>query len=66
MILLDQYEGIVYLIIGLYLLAHSPAIIMLIMGLYIRKKRPTTGKVLLILSGVYFLIGGGICASLLS
>jgi hypothetical protein len=52
-------------VILLYLFFHTPAIIMLIIGLNKRESDPEKSKTLLILAGVYFVIGGGICASML-
>jgi hypothetical protein len=49
----------------LYIIFHSPAIIMLIIGLNKRKSDPDKSSVLLIIAGIYFVIGGGICASML-
>jgi hypothetical protein len=54
------------LIIIIYLVCHSPAIIMLILGINRLKTRPGNAKKLLIAAGIYFLIGGGICGSLLT
>jgi hypothetical protein len=48
----------------LYLIFHTPAIIMLIIGLNKRKSDPDKSTVLLIIAGVYFVIGGGMCASM--
>ncbi len=59
-------EGILAMIIILYLIAHIPAIIMLIIGLRRLKSKPESAKKLLIIAGIYFLIGGGICGSLLN
>lgn len=53
------------LILMIYLICHSPAIILLIMGLIRLKSRPENAKKLLIAAGIYFLIGGGVCGSLL-
>ncbi len=53
------------LLLLIYLILHSPAIIMLIVGLERRKTKPESAKVLFIISGIYFLIGGGICGLLL-
>jgi len=57
-------DGILSLIIIIYLVCHTPAIIMLIIGLNRLKTRPENAKKLLIASGIYFLIGGGICGTL--
>ena len=59
-------DGILPLIIIIYLFCHTPAIIMLIIGLNRLKKRPENAKELLIAAGIYFLIGGGICGALLT
>ncbi|WMW77026.1 hypothetical protein RF683_05880 [Flavobacterium sp. 20NA77.7] len=59
-------DGILSLIIIIYLVCHSPAIIMLIIGLTRLKSRPENAKKLLIAAGIYFLIGGGICGALLT
>ena len=59
-------NGILPLIIIIYLVCHSPAIIMLIIGLTRLKSRPENAKKLLIAAGIYFLIGGGICGVLLT
>lgn len=55
----------VILVVGMYLFFHTPAIILLIMGLRRRKTKPKTAKILLIIAGIYFLIGTGICGSIL-
>lgn len=59
-------DGILSLIIIIYLVCHTPAIIMLIVGLNRLKTRPEDAKKLLIAAGIYFLIGGGICGAMLS
>lgn len=59
-------EGILFLIIIIYLVCHIPAIILLILGLTRLKSRPENAKKLLIAAGIYFLIGGGICGALLT
>lgn len=65
MILLMQGNGIITLIALIYLVCHSPAIVMVIIGLVRLKSKPQLAKKLLILSGIYFLIGWGVCGSLL-
>lgn len=57
-------DGLLPVIIGIYLVYHIPAIILLILGLIRRKSRPENSKKLLIAAGIYFLIGGGICGAL--
>jgi membrane-bound ClpP family serine protease len=59
-------EGVLLLIIGIYLVCHIPAIILLILGLTRMKSRPENAKKLLIAAGIYFLIGAGVCGSLLT
>jgi hypothetical protein len=59
-------DGILPLIIIIYLFCHIPAIIMLIIGLTRLKSRPENAKKLLIAAGIYFLIGGGICGAILT
>jgi hypothetical protein len=54
------------LIIIVYLVCHTPAIIMLYKGMKRRKTNPESAKTLLIIAGIYFLIGGGVCGALLS
>ena len=53
------------LVLVSYIVLHLPAIITLAIGLGIRNKKPERAKKLLIFSAVYFIIGGGICGSLL-
>lgn len=52
-------------VIALYLFFHFPAIILLVLGLTSLKKNPEKGKKLLILAGIYFLVGAGICGKIL-
>lgn len=51
-------------VIFVYLILHIPAFIMLVIGFFTLKKKPQTAKILFIIAGVYFLIGGGICGSM--
>ncbi len=55
-----------YLIILIYVICHIPAFIMLFTGLAILKRKPEKARKLMIAAGIYFLIGGGICGSLLT
>lgn len=57
-------EGILLLIIIVYLVCHLPAIILLIVGLVRLRSRPENAKKLLIAAIIYFMIGGGICGSM--
>jgi len=54
------------LIVIIYLISHIPAFILLFVGLSKLKKKPVKAKQLLILAGIYFLIGAGICGALLT
>jgi hypothetical protein len=61
-----ESTGLIVLI-GLILgVMFGPPLLLLIIGLYKRKTKPETAKVLFILAGIYVLIGGGICATLLN
>lgn len=51
---------------SLYILFHLPALILLFMGLGRLVDRPKNAKILLIIAGVYFLIGAGICGAILN
>ena len=48
----------------IYFIFHIPAFLLLIAGLRIYKSEPRRAKQLLIVAGIYFLIGGGIGGSL--
>jgi len=65
MILLMNGAGILGLLISFYLLGHLPAIITLIIGLVRLKTKPESAKKFLIFSGIYFIVGGGICGAIL-
>ncbi len=54
------------LIVIIYLICHIPAFILLIIGLAILKFKPKTSKILFIIAGCYFIVGGGICGAILS
>lgn len=64
MILLE-INGMLSLIVIIYLICHIPAFIMLMLGLGKLKTNPEVAKKWLIAAGIYFLIGGGICGKLL-
>lgn len=59
-------DGLLPLIIIIYLVCHFPAFIMLILGLNRLKTKPENAKQLLIASGIYFIIGGGVCGAILT
>lgn len=50
----------------IYLILHIPAFILLFVGLGLRIENPERSKILLILAGIYFVIGGGICGYLVT
>lgn len=64
--ILMEIQGLGLMVLTFYLVAHSPAIILLIIGLVIRKRNPKRSRIMLIIAGVYFLIGAGICGSMLN
>lgn len=55
-----------FIILIIYLFCHLPAIILMVLGLIWRKSKPRTAKVLLIIAGIYFIVGGGICGTILT
>lgn len=59
-------NGILPIVIIIYLVCHIPAIIMLVIGLNRLKTKPDNAKKLLIAAGIYFLIGAGICGAMLT
>ncbi|MFI2744290.1 hypothetical protein ACG2LH_16260 [Zhouia sp. PK063] len=58
----NEYFNIVIVV---YLIFHSPAIITLIIGFVKLKKNPITAKKFMIFSGIYFLVGAGLCGAIL-
>lgn len=66
MIFLMDGNGLLGLVIIAYLVCHIPAIITLIIGLARLKTRPENAKKFLIFSGIYFLIGAGVCGAMLT
>ena len=54
------------LVVLIYMACHVPAFIMLGFGIALRTTNPNRSKILLILAGIYFVIGAGICGSMLS
>lgn len=53
------------IIIAFYVICHIPAFILLTIGLSRLKTRPDNAKKYLIAATIYFIIGGGICGSIL-
>jgi uncharacterized membrane protein YsdA (DUF1294 family) len=58
-------NDMLFLIIMIYIICNIPAFILLGVGLHKRSKKDDRGTGYLIAAAVYFLIGGGICGSLL-
>lgn len=59
-------DGLLLFIILVYLVLHIPAFILLIVVSVKRKKNPETAKKLFIAAGIYFLIGAGICGTIMT
>jgi len=53
---------LIMMIVALWLV---PPIILLIVGSAQSEKRPTLGKILFIIAGIWFLIGGGMCGGVI-
>ena len=66
MTILDEFAGLAILIITIYIVCNIPAIIMLVIGIRKLKTKPSTGKLLIILACMYFIIGLGICGSMMN
>lgn len=58
-------DGIATLIISLFFITFAPPVIFLIIGLVKRNTNKDTAKVFFILAAAWFIIGGGICASMM-
>ena len=58
-------SGLLPMVILVYLVLHIPAFILLILGLRGLKRNHSNAKTLLILAGIYFIVGAGICGSLI-
>jgi hypothetical protein len=56
----------VFVLLGAVMLYWVTTIVLLIIGLARLRSRPENAKKLLTLSGVLFIIGGGVCGLLLS
>ncbi|BDD01063.1 hypothetical protein [Persicobacter psychrovividus] len=54
------------LIILIYIFCHIPAIVLLILGFKARQDKPSRAMKYFIFAAIYFVIGTGICGSLLS
>lgn len=51
--------------IRIYLVLHIPDFILLLIGFKKRNTNPNTTKILFIITGLYFIIGAGICGGML-
>ncbi|MDX2361280.1 MAG: hypothetical protein QNK23_10770 [Crocinitomicaceae bacterium] len=60
---MGDYTGV---FIIAYFIAHVPAFVAVGVGFAIRKSNPKTSKGFFIFAAVYFVVGGGICGSILS
>lgn len=58
-------NGLGLFVLIVYLIFHSPAFILLIIGISKFKNDRQTAKKLFIAAGIYFLIGGAICGSMM-
>jgi hypothetical protein len=58
--------SLVFLLLGAVMVYWVTTIVLLLVGLVRLRSRPDNAKKLLTLSGVLFIIGGGICGLLLS
>jgi hypothetical protein len=54
------------IILVFFLLLNLPAFLMVLVGLAIRKSNPKPSKILFILSGIYLLVGIGLCGLFLN
>ncbi len=61
MLWMDNMEGLLAMVIIIYLVCHLPAIIALIVGLVKWKSNRSLAKKLLIFSAIYFIVGFGVC-----
>lgn len=59
-------EGVAALIIGLFLITFAPPVIFFIIGLFKRSTNKDTAKLFFILAAAWFIIGGGICFTMMS
>jgi len=58
-------DGIALIILLVALMWIIP-IVMLIIGLIVSKSKPKTSKILLIISGIWLVIGIGVCGSMMA
>lgn len=65
MILLEVGNLFGLVVMG-YLVFHIPAFVLLFIGLYKRTKQPAKAKNFIIAALVYFIIGAGICGSMMA
>lgn len=58
-------EGIGMLILFCYSITFGPPLIFFVIGLVKRKSDPSAAKLFFIFATIWFIIGGGICASIM-
>ncbi|MVO08997.1 hypothetical protein GOQ30_07435 [Flavobacterium sp. TP390] len=66
MITLEGNMNLGGLILLIIIIMVGPPIVLSILGFIIRKNNPKAAKILYILSGIYLLIGLGICGSMMA
>jgi hypothetical protein len=59
-------EGLGLFIMLCYLVTFGPPVLFLIIGLATRSRNKNTAKIFFILATVWFVIGGGTCASIMT
>lgn len=59
-------NGIGLLILFLFLITFGPPVLLFIIALVKRNRNRDSAKVLFILAAVWLIVGGGICASMLT
>ena len=67
MILLEiSGDALMGLVVMILVIMFGPPLLFLILGLVLRRKNAKRAKVFFIISGVYLLIAGGICGTLMN
>ncbi len=59
-------DGLAFLVTGLFLITFGPPVIFLIVGMVKWKKNRQSARVFLILASAWFIIGGGMCLTVLT
>jgi len=58
-------NGIGFLIVICFLITFGPPVLLFVMGVVRRNRNQDSAKILFIVAAVWFIVGGGICASIL-